>query len=174
VRAIDTATGDLSWLAGAWTLDPEKTTVSFRTKAMWVLPVRGTARALSGDANIGPDAAVGGRLVIDATSFDTNNKKRDDHLRSEDFLEASQYPTIVFTAERGRPSGVGGVEVTGTLTVRDRTQPLTLVADVSGSGNSATVSTEVEIDRSLWGVSWTKLGAGLKNRVAIRAHFDRA
>jgi hypothetical protein len=36
------------------------------------------------------------------------------------------------------------------------------------------VSTEVEIDRSLWGVSWAKMGTGLKNQVAIRAHFDRA
>jgi polyisoprenoid-binding protein YceI len=167
-------TSDLSRLAGSWVLDPEKTTVTFRTKAMWVLPVKGTAKALSGDAQISPDAAVKATLVIDAASFDTKNKKRDDHLRSEDFLEVVKYPTIVFTANGGRPAGAGRVEITGVLTVHGATQPLTLQAEVTGSENSATVSTEVEIDRSLWGLSWAKMGAGLKNQVAIRAHFNRA
>ena len=167
-------TSDLSRLAGSWELDPEKTTVTFRTKAMWLLPVKGTAKALSGDAQIGPDAAVKATLVIDAASFDTKNKKRDDHLRSEDFLEVVKYPTIVFTANGGRPAGAGRVEITGVLTVHGGTQPLTLQAEVSGSGNSATVSTEIEIDRSLWGMSWAKMGAGLKNQVAIRAHLNRA
>jgi hypothetical protein len=45
---------------------------------------------------------------------------------------------------------------------------------VRGAGGSATVDVEVEIDRSLWGMSWAKMGAGLKNQVAIHAHFDRA
>lgn len=173
MKSTDT-TSDLSRLAGTWSLDPEKTTVSFRTRALWVLPVKGTVKALSGDAQIRPDVAVKGTLVIDAASFDTKNKKRDDHLRSEDFLEVVKYPTIVFTANGGRPAGAGRVEITGLLTVHGRSQPLTLQAEVSGSGNSTTVSTEVEIDRSLWGVSWAKMGTGLKNQVAIRAHFDRA
>jgi len=163
----------LSGLSGTWTLDPAKTTVDFRTKAMWVLPVKGTAKALNGEAQIGTDGAVKGTLVIDAASFDTKNKKRDEHLRSEDFLEAIKYPTITFTANSGRGVGSDRVEVTGELTVRGRSQPLTLLADLSHSGSSATVATEVEIDRSLWGVSWAKMGAGLKNQLVIRAHFDR-
>ncbi len=166
-------TSDLSQLTGTWALDPQRTIVTFRTKAMWVLPVKGTAKALSGDAQVSPDAAMKGTLVIDAASFDTKNKKRDDHLRSSDFLEVVKHPTIVFTATGGRPAGAGRVEITGVLTVRGRTQPVTLQAEVSGSGNSATVSTEVEIDWSLWGVSWAKMGARVKNHVAIRAHFDR-
>ena len=173
MTSTNSTSNSLSGLSGTWTLNPAKTTVDFRTKAMWVLPVKGTAKALNGEAQIGADGAVKGTLVIDAASFDTKNKKRDDHLRSEDFFEAIKYPTITFTANGGRVVGSDRVEVTGELTVRGRSQPLTLLADLSHSGRSATVATEVEIDRSLWGVSWAKMGAGMKNQLVIRAHFDR-
>lgn len=59
--------------------------------------------------------------------------------------------------------------------MRGKSQPLTFHGQISGSKNSATVSTEVEIDRSLWGITWgTEMGARLKNRVTVSAHFDRA
>jgi len=161
-------------LVGTWALNPAKSTVSFRTKAMWVLPVNATGKALSGEATIRPDGGVAGTLVIDAGSFDTKNKKRDDHVRSADFLEVDKYPVITFTANSAREVGRDRFEVTGVLTVRDQSRPLTLHASVTSSGRSATVEAEVEIDRSLWGVPWAKMGSGLKNQVAIRAHFDRA
>ena len=173
MTSTDSATNSLSGFTGTWALDPAKTTVDFRTKAMWVLPVKGTAKALSGEAQISPDGGVKGTLVIDAASFDTKNRKRDDHLRSEDFLEAIKYPTITFTANSGQVVDSDRVEVTGALTVHGRSQPLTLQVDVTGAGSSAEVASEVEIDRSLWDVSWARMGAGLKNHVVIRAHFDR-
>ena len=166
-------TSDLTRFAGTWALDPERTTVEFHTKAMWVLPVKGRAKALSGEAQINPDGEVNGRLVIDASSFDTKNRKRDDHLRTADFFEVDKFPTIEFKATHARPAGTGLVEVAGDLTVHGVTKPLTLQAEVSESGTSATVSTEVEIDRSLWGVDWAKFGTGLKNNVKITAHFER-
>lgn len=166
---------DLSQLSGTWTLDPEKTTIDFRTKAMWILPVKGTAQAVSGEAQITVDGDTKGSLIIDAGSFDTKNKKRDDHLRSADFFEVIKYPTISFVTNCVRPIGSGRLEIKGELTARGRTQPLTLNAEISDTGdNSATVATEFEIDRSLFGMSWAKMGAGLKNQVTIRAHFDRA
>lgn len=143
-------TSDLTRFTGTWAPDPERTSVTFRTKAMWVLPVKGTAKALAGDAEVTPGGAVTGTLVIDAASFDTENTKRDDHLRSEHFLEVAKYPTIVFKATGGCPVGAGLVEISGVLTAHGQTRPMTLQAEVSGSGNSATVSTDVEIDRSLW------------------------
>ena len=174
MSTTDTTISDLSRLAGTWTLDSQKSKISFRTKALWVLPVRGTAHALGGDAQIDASGNVNGTVVIDAASFDTNNKKRDDHLRSDDFLEVIKYPTIVFTVNGGRPAAAGGFDITGVLTIHGHSPPITLQAEVSGTGSSATMSGEVEIDRSLWGMSWTKIGARLKNQIAIRAHFDRA
>lgn len=165
--------GDLSGLAGDWTLDPAQTSVTFRTKAMWAFPVKGTMTALSGAAHVsGSD--VHGTLVIDAASVDTKNKKRDAHLRTKDFFEVETHPTLVFTATGGHRSGDGHVDITGEFTVRGVSLPLTLHADVEVSGHTATLTTHFEIDRSQWGLTWTKMGAGLNNQVEIRAHFTRA
>lgn len=174
MSSIAQTTGELGSYTGTWTLDPAKTTVDFRTKAMWVLPVKGTAKALSGEARISATGDVAGSLIIDAGSFDTGNKKRDDHLRSADFFETIKYPTITFIANGVRPADSGRLEVSGVLTVHGRSRPVALDAEVSGgNGTSATVSTQLEIDRSLFGLSWAKMGAGLINQVTIRAHFDR-
>jgi polyisoprenoid-binding protein YceI len=175
VKTTNTTSSELSRLDGIWRLDPDKTSVTFRTKAMWVLPIKGTAKALSGDAQVDPDAAVvKGTLVIDAASFNTKNKKRDDDLHSEDFMEVAKYPRIIFTADGGRQTSASRVEITGMLAIHGKTQPLTLQAELAESGSSATVSTLVQIDRRLWGVSkGAKMGAGLV-QVEIHAHFDRA
>lgn len=63
------------------------------------------------------------------------------------------------------------------LTLHEESKLLTVLAEVNELDNAAKVSTKVEIDRGLWGVRWpgeAKMGAGLKNSVAIRAHFERA
>ena len=167
------ATKDLTQFAGTWALDRERSSVTFRTKAMWVVPVKGTFKALEGNAKATADGAVTGRLVMDAASVHTRITKRDNHLRSGDFLEVVKYPTIVFEVSGGLPIGADLMELSGVLTIHGQTQPLTLQVAVTGTGGSATVSTDVEIDRSLWGLTWTNMGTRLKNRVAIRAHFDR-
>jgi polyisoprenoid-binding protein YceI len=174
VKTTNTTSGGLSRLAGNWELDPDKTSVTFRTKAMWVVPIKGIAKALNGDAQVDPDGATTkGTLVIDAGSFDTKNKKRDDDLHSEEFLEVAKYPRIIFTADDGRQTGASQVEITGMLAIHGKSQPLTLQAELAESGNSATVSTLVQIDRRLWGVSkGAKMGAG-RTQVEIHAHFDR-
>jgi polyisoprenoid-binding protein YceI len=161
-------------LTGIWTVDPRKTTVSLRTKAMWILPVTGSAQALSGEAHVSPDSAVKGTLVIDAASLNTKNARRDHHLRSPDFLDVLNHPAIVFTAGGGRPITADGVEIDGVLTLHGQSHPLTLQAEVAESGDSATVSAAVVIDRIKWGMSWgAKLGVGRSSVVTVSAHFDR-
>ena len=172
MQATET-TKDLTQFAGTWALDPERSSVTFRSKAMWVVPVKGTFKAFEGTAKITADGAVTGRLVIDAASVSTRITKRDNHLRSDDFLEVVEYPTIVFEVSGGRPIRADLMELSGVLTIHGQTQPLTLRVSITGTGSSATVSTDVDIDRSLWGLTWTNMGTRLKNRVAIRAHFDR-
>jgi polyisoprenoid-binding protein YceI len=166
-------TDELSKYAGTWTLDPAKTTVSFRTKVMRVVPVKGTATALSGEAQINEDGETRGTLVIDAASLETKNKKRDEHLRSADFFDVITYPTISFTADNVRSIGPGCLDVHGLLTIHGRSERVNLKADVSGGDSSVSVATEFEIDRSLFGLTWAKLGSSLTNRVSIHAHFDR-
>ena len=166
-------TADLSRFTGTWKLDPQKTSIALRTKAMWIFTVKGTIKALSGDAVIGSDGGASGTLVIDTASLDTKNKKRDEHLRTDAILGATTHPTMVFEATSAHP-GSGLMEIHGTLAVRGRAQPLILHAQISGSEDSATVSTNVEIDRRLWGITWgAKMGAALKNQVTITARFNR-
>jgi polyisoprenoid-binding protein YceI len=122
---------------------------------------------------VDPDGGLSGTLVIDAASIDTKNKKRDAHLRTADFFEVERFPTITFEVTSGRLAGSGKLELTGTLTVHGQTRPLSLVADLSVAADSVTVSTEVAIDRSEWGLSLTPFGAGLKNNVMINARFRK-
>lgn len=164
---------DLRDFAGKWVLDPDRTSIVFHTKAMWVFPAKGTAKAIEGVGTVGPDGELSGTLVIDAASIDTKNKKRDAHLRTADFFEVERFPTITFEVTSGRLAGSGKLELTGTLTVHGQTRPLSVMADLSVAADAVTVSTEVAIDRSEWGLSLTPFGAGLMNRVMINARFRR-
>jgi polyisoprenoid-binding protein YceI len=158
---------------GKWVLDPDRTSIVFHTKAMWVFPAKGTARAIEGVGTVGPDGGITGTLAIDAASIDTRNKKRDAHLRTADFFEVEKFPTITFEVTSGRLVGSGKLELTGTLTVHGQTRPLSVMADLSVTAEAVALSTEVAIDRSEWGLSLTPFGAGLKNRVMINARFRR-
>jgi polyisoprenoid-binding protein YceI len=164
---------DLSAYAGTWALDVDQTSIVLHTKAIYVIPVKGTARASDGRGTVTGDGQISGTLVVDAASIDTKNRKRDEHLRSADFFEVEKYPSIIFTATDGRLVGGGKLDITGTLEVHGQSRPLTLSADVNVSGDSAVVSTEVQIDRSDLGVSKTPFGARLNNRLVINARFNR-
>lgn len=159
--------------AGRWVLDPDRTSIAFHTKAMWVFPTKGTAKAIEGVGTVGPDGGLSGTLVVDAASIDTKNKKRDAHLRTADFFDVETFPAITFEVTSGRLAGSGKLDLTGALTVHGQTRPLSVVADLSVAADAVTISTEVAIDRSEWGLSLTPFGAGLKNRVVISALFRR-
>ncbi len=123
---------------------------------------------------MGADGSISGTLVVDAASINTKLKRRDAHLRTADFFEVERFPAITFEATSGRLAGSGQLELAGTLTVRDQTRPLAVMADFSVATDTVTVSTEVAIDRGEWGLSLTPFGAGLMNRVIVSAQFRKA
>jgi polyisoprenoid-binding protein YceI len=166
---LDLTNTDLSRFAGTWRLDPERTSVVFHAKAAWILPVKGTLRAIEGSARVDADGRANGSVIIDAASIDTKNKRRDEHLRSADFFEVLKYPTITFTGFGARLLPSGKFEVSGQLTVHGQTSPLTLVAEVSVSADSATLVTQAVVDKRILGM---KKAIG-RSRVLVRAHFDR-
>jgi polyisoprenoid-binding protein YceI len=162
--------------AGTWVLDPSATTIELRTKAMWGLAnVKGTFKAVEGGATVTSDGGLSGTVVIDASSVNTGNKRRDTHLRSADFFESDKYPTFTYTATEASPTAEDNLKVTGTLTVHGHTRPLEVTGTVvQADGSSAIINAEVEIDRSAWGLTWAKMGARLINQVAVRARFTKA
>lgn len=164
----------ISGLVGSWSLDPERTSVTFKTKALWIMPVKASFKAIGGSGTVGEDGSVSGTIILDASSIDTNNKKRDEHLRGSDFFEVSTYPKIEFAVDGATITGASPVTLAGSLTVHGQARPVDVLAAVDVRGSDALVTVEADIDRSEWGVSRTDLGAGLHNHVLVTAVFTRA
>jgi hypothetical protein len=117
---------------------------------------------------------LAGTITVAAASVDTKNKKRDEHLRSAEFFDVARTPDITFTAEQVTPSG-DGVTVTGTLTVRDRTHPVSFAARVSVPGEAQVeLDGEVQVNRAEYGLTWSPLGmASMHNAITVHAVFTR-
>ena len=104
-----------------------------------------------------PDGEVSGTVTVAAASIDTNNTRRDTHLRSTDFFDSGNHPDITFTADGIRPSGQG-VAVTGAPTVRGRTRPLSLdtarPSPAMGKSGSTPRSTSTGPTSASPGICW--------------------
>lgn len=162
-------------LTGEWILDPRRSSVGLKNRSLGGLArVNGVFREIYGDGIVSPDGEVSGILTVTAASIDTNNARRDTHLRSADLFDSDNYPDITFTAEAIRPSGQG-IAVTGTLTVRGRTRPLSLEASASVRGDGEVcVDAEVIINRADFGLTWNPMRmASMNNTLIIHATFTR-
>jgi polyisoprenoid-binding protein YceI len=162
-------------LAGSWTLDSSKSTVGLKSKSMWgLVPVKGVFRQVTGKGTVSPAGAVTGSVTVAAASVDTRNKKRDTHLRSADFFDSDTHPDITFTVNQVTPSGQG-VTVSGDLTVRDRTKPVTFDAQASVvEAGEISLDAEVQINRGDFGLAWNQMGmAGMHNTITVHAVFTR-
>jgi len=162
-------------LAGEWVLDPRRSSIRLKNRSLGGLaPVNGVFRDFGGNGTIAPDGLVSGTVRVAAASIDTKITRRDRHLRSADFFDSGNYPDITFTADSVRPSGQG-VAVTGALTVRDRTRPLSFDAAVTVQGDAEIwVDAEVRINRADFGLTWNLMGTvSLNNTLTIHAVFAR-
>jgi polyisoprenoid-binding protein YceI len=109
-----------------YTIDPVHSGVTFRIKHADVSWIPGRFNEFSGD--IALDTADPGKssfkMVIKPDSVDTNNAKRDGHLKSPDFFNTKQYPSMEFTSTSVTPAE-DGYQVTGNLTFHGETKPVT-------------------------------------------------
>jgi polyisoprenoid-binding protein YceI len=158
-------------LAGEWVLGSSRSTVQLKSRSMWgLVPVKGEFRQVSGTGTVSPAGDVSGAITVSAASIDTKNTRRDTHLRSADFFDSDHYPEITFTVDSVRPAGQG-VTVAGTLTVRDRAQPLTFAATASVHGNSEVwLDAQVQVNRADFGLTWNQMRtASMNNTLTIHA-----
>src|SRR5271165_3533587 len=163
-------------LTGTWTLDASRSTVGLRSKSMWGLaPVKGVFRQVSGQGTVSPTGDVSGAVTVSAASIDTKMKKRDTHLRSADFFESDTYPDITFTVSQAKPSGQGAT-VSGSLTVHDRTKPVTFDATVSAASDSElSLDAEVQVNRTDFGLTWNQMGmSSVHNTITVHAVFTKS
>jgi polyisoprenoid-binding protein YceI len=147
--------------AGTYVLDVAHTRLGFAVRHMAVSKVRGGLNTFEGRLVIGEEPLESKVAVsIDATSVDTRDEARDNHLRSNDFFDVENHPRWSFESTAVRPSGDGAWEIDGDLTIRGVTRPVTLhtvfegtVRDPYGNlrvGFTATTS----IDREEFGVAF--------------------
>jgi len=163
-------------LAGNWTLDPARSTATFASTSMWGLAkVKGAFPDLEGAGTVTPAGEATGHLAITTGTLTTKHGKRDTHLRSDDFFHSEKYPTITFSLSKITPAG-DGAEVSGTITVRDTSQPISFPATVTRAADgSLLLDAVVQVDRSDFGLTWNQLGmASMKNAITIHAVFTKS
>lgn len=136
-----------------WIIDEAHTHIGFSVKHMMVSTVRGQFKQYRGTVAIDP--ADFSRSVftgeIDVASIDTGNSQRDEHLRSNDFFDAPQHPTITFASTRIEAKREGEYLLHGDLTIRGVSKPVALDVEFHGTANNP----------------WGKTVAGLTVRGAI-------
>jgi polyisoprenoid-binding protein YceI len=162
-------------LAGSWTLDAARSEVRLKTRHTWGLrPLEGVFGQVTGNGTVTAAGEVSGVLTVAAGSLDTKNSTRDKHLRSADFFDVATHQDITFAAEGVSPAD-GGVRITGSLTVRGTTRPVSFDAKVSSTDGELSLDGELRINRADFGLTWNKLGiASMDNTIVVHAVFTRA
>ena len=152
---------NLAQLAGDYTLDHTHTRIGFVARHAMVTKVRGAFNEFEGTAHIDSDLSKSSaQLTIQAASIDTRNADRDGHLRSNDFFDMENYPEITFASTGVRQTDDTTVQVTGDLTIKGVTKPVTVDFEYQGSatdpfGNERVgFEGAVTINRKDWGVNW--------------------
>ncbi|OPY82025.1 MAG: hypothetical protein A4E65_00953 [Syntrophorhabdus sp. PtaU1.Bin153] len=148
-----------------WKLDPDHTVAEFTVRHMMVTWVHGQFNRISGTLVFDPadTAASSVQVEIDTAGLYTGVERRDTHLRSPDFFDVEKYPRITFRSTHVAPAGLDHAKVTGNLTIRDVTRPVTL--DVRWAGPSSFVDdnetfttygfrAKTEVNREDFGMMW--------------------
>jgi len=151
--------------AATWEFDPVHTGVQFKVRHLMVSHVRGDFEKVSGkivydERDISRSSAD---ITIDASSINTRVAKRDEHLKSPDFLDAAKYPSLVFKSKKVEKAGDGKLKMTGDLTIRGVTKEIVLdiegptpsIRDLEGKTRVGGVAS-TKINRKDFGLTWNK------------------
>lgn len=147
----------------AWEIDTGHSSANFKVRHLMVSYVRGTLGPVKGTIWLDDQDITRSRVdvSIDARGLESKNDKRDEHLRSADFLDVAKHPEVTFKSTRVRKGKGGTLEVTGDLRIRGVTRPVTLTVDPLPSavrdpwGNTKRGATaHTSINRKDWGLTW--------------------
>ena len=167
MTAITNVPTTLADLAGTYVIDPTHSRIGFVARHAMVTKVRGAFNEFEGTAVLDASnpAASTAQVAIQAKSIDTRNCQRDDHLRSNDFFDMETYPEITFVSTGVTRNVSGEYELTGDLTIKGTTKPVTVPFTFDGLATDpygnlrAGFEGSVVVNRKDWGVNWN---AGLE------------
>lgn len=146
---------------GVWQIDPGHADVAFIGRHFMLTKVRGRFTKLSGAVTIADeptDSAI--EVTIDMASVSSGDQARDDHLRSADFFDVDIHPTASFRSTAITRSGDTTGSVTGDLTIKDITRPVTLEVQYLGHARDpwgkdrAVFSAHTTLNREDWDLTW--------------------
>jgi polyisoprenoid-binding protein YceI len=171
--------------AATYEIDGSHSGASFSVRHLMVSNVRGDFGKVTGTVvwDEKNPAASSINAVIDATTINSRDNKRDDHLRSADFFDVTKHPTMTFVSKQVAPAGQGKLKVTGDLTIHGVTKQVVL--DVTGPtqeikdpwGNARVgASATTKVNRSDFGLTWNKAletgGVVVGDEVAINLDVE--
>lgn len=145
-----------------WTIDASHSEVGFAVKHLMIATVRGSFGAVSGTVTFvdGDYSHARADVTIDATSIDTREEKRDAHLRSADFFDVEQFPTLTFKSRRVQAVRADAFELVGDLTIKGITHEVVLDVAVEGfqkdpwGNQKGAFSATTRISRTAFGLTW--------------------
>ena len=149
-----------------WEIDVTHSELSFRVRHL-VSRVSGTFGEWKGTIVADPANLAGGAVNVEirTASIDTRNARRDTHLRSGDFFDAANHPTITFRSTRVQPGRNGALKIYGNLTIRGVTKAVVLdgrMLEVGGAPGRRRIGFEASttIDRMDYNVAWNRAAEG--------------
>ena len=169
--------------SGTWTIDAAHTLVEFSVRHMTVARVTGRFAAVSGEVKVpdGDPLAATVAVSIDVPSVASGHQKRDELIRSADFLDAASFPVITFTSGPAEDGADGNWKIPGVLTIKGISRPVTLNARFGGvvshrGATRAGFSATTTIDRKDFGVAFGGLldagGAIVSDTVTINLEVE--
>lgn len=155
----------LSGRAAMYEIDPVHSSAQFAIRHLMVSTVRGDFRKVTGMVNLDENDVTKSTIeaAVDVASVNTGIEKRDAHLRSPDFFDVAQYPTMTFKSKKIDKAGEGKFKVTGDFTLHGMTKEvvldfegnLTPVKDPMGKTRIGGMAT-TKINRKDFGLAWNK------------------
>ena len=147
--------------AGTYNIDPSHSNVGFEVKHMGIATVRGSFRSFEGTIDASGDAPrLEGTVAVD--SIDTGEENRDGHLKAPDMFDADKYPQITFHSTATDIAAGGADHLTGEITLKGVTKPITLTGEVAEGGEDPWGNTRIgfevaaKIDRRDFDLKWNQ------------------
>jgi len=167
-----------------WTLDAAHSELQFKVRHMMISNVTGYFQKF--DATVEMDGTNVETAKVsftgDVSSLSTNNEQRDGHLRSADFFDAENHPQIKFEGDKLVKKSGDDYELTGNLTMRGTTKPITLQVEFGGiikdpyGNDRAGFTVEGKINRKDFGLNWNALtetgGVVVSDEVKLHANVQ--
>lgn len=151
--------------ASTWNIDTDHSNVGFKVKHLMVSNVKGNFEKYSGTVDLDEKdiTKLKVNVTIDTTSINTGVQKRDEHLKSADFFDATKFPTMTFVSRKTSKSGNGTIKITGDLTIHGITRSVVLnaepiskeILDPWGHTRRGTTA-NAKINRKDFGLTWNK------------------